>query len=260
MKALIAYDGTLHSKTALRYGIEKVKEEGGSAIVLHVFNSAMFVDYGAGPSAEAIARAESKRYLEEARGIIREAGEIMVRLLEKEGNPEEEILQCAVEESADIIFSPPKYASVRKTAPCPVSIVPGNILVPLDTAETSPAALERIVSEARAAASKVIVLGIIPIHIYGREEREALEKVKKETSAAVKALKNRLREHGIEAKEAVLSGYPDEEILKAAEKYEVSMIVVPEEGSTPSEISKAASMITDEPEGFKIPLMKASEK
>ena len=45
MKVLVAYDGTLQAKDALKYGVEKVKENGGELVALHVFNSNMFVDY-----------------------------------------------------------------------------------------------------------------------------------------------------------------------------------------------------------------------
>ena len=52
MKILTIYDGTLQSKTALTYGINKVRERGGELIVLQVFQSSLFVDYDAGPMAE----------------------------------------------------------------------------------------------------------------------------------------------------------------------------------------------------------------
>src|SRR5512143_2997402 len=90
MKILIAYDGSINSKTALEYGLAKLRESGGSAVVLHVFHSAMFVDYGAGPNAEALARGEAKRHVEEARRIGQEKGEgLPVRIEEREGVPEE---------------------------------------------------------------------------------------------------------------------------------------------------------------------------
>ena len=57
MKILMIYDGTLQSKTALTYGIGKVRERGGELIVLQVFQSSLFVDYDAGPMAEERARA-----------------------------------------------------------------------------------------------------------------------------------------------------------------------------------------------------------
>ena len=57
MKLLIVYDGTINSKSALKYGLGKLRQEGGRAVVLHVFESNMFVGYGAGPNAEDHARA-----------------------------------------------------------------------------------------------------------------------------------------------------------------------------------------------------------
>ena len=74
MKILALYDGTIQSKTALRYGIKKAKEKGGELLVLHVFQSSLFIDYDAGPRAEEIARGESMRHLGDAKSILAEAG------------------------------------------------------------------------------------------------------------------------------------------------------------------------------------------
>src|SRR5512143_2830125 len=105
MKILIAYDGSINSKTALEYGLAKLRESGGSAVVLHVFHSEMFVDYGAGPFAEDLARQEAKRYVEEARRIIEEKGTgLTVKLEEREGVPEEEIAGYAGEGAFDVVL------------------------------------------------------------------------------------------------------------------------------------------------------------
>ena len=66
MKVLVAYDGTLQAKDALRHGVQKVKEVGGEVVALHVFNSNLFVDYDVFGAEEA-ARLESMRLAAEAK-------------------------------------------------------------------------------------------------------------------------------------------------------------------------------------------------
>lgn len=113
MKVLVAYDGTLQSKDALRYGMGKVREKGGEVIVLHVFNSSMFVDYGAGPRAEELAKQESARYVEDARRLIREEGnDIRTSIFVGEGDSEEDVLLFAKERFVDLLLCPPKHKAL----------------------------------------------------------------------------------------------------------------------------------------------------
>ena len=113
MKILVAYDGTLQSKEALVYGMEKAREKNGELLVLNVFNTDMFIGYDATPNAEAMARAESSRFVEEARSIIREKGKgIKTSLALGEGNPEEEVISYARAERVDVVLCPPKYRSI----------------------------------------------------------------------------------------------------------------------------------------------------
>jgi len=113
MKIMVAYDGTLQSKDALVYGMEKAREKGGEVIAYHVFNSPLFIDYDATPNAEARARAESARLVEEAKAIISEKGKgVKASLFTGEGNPEEEIIAFARAEHADILLCPPRYKSI----------------------------------------------------------------------------------------------------------------------------------------------------
>ncbi|MCL5023344.1 MAG: universal stress protein [Nitrospirae bacterium] len=246
MKILLAYDGTLQSKEALRYGIRKAKEGNGQILVLHVFNSSLFLDYDATPHAEEMARIESARFVEDARRILETEGNtVRSRIVVDEGDPPEEILRHAAAEKSDIIIAPPAYRSLAKTAPCPVSVIPGYILVPLDNTEISTAALERIREEVKATGSKVILLGVVPVHIYSKWEKQELEKVKRETSLLLRRVKNSLNENGIETKEIIRSGYPDEEIQKAAGDYALSMIFMPGEGNERSELAKAATILSD---------------
>ena len=258
MRILVAYDGSLNSRIALKYGLEKTKEKSARLIALHVFDSRMFIDYGSAPGTEDIAREESLRYVEDARNIICEYGEeLRAKVVMEDGGPVEEIAKYAETENMDLVISPPRYASVAKKAPCPVSIVPGCILVPVDKIENFMAVSSVVTKEAKAASSTVLLLGIVPIHMYGIWERREIERIKKETSATLTRAKNMLHENGIETGEFIRLGYPDEEIAKVTDQYPISMIIIPLAGETPSELRKTASMLIDEPDRFKKPILLA---
>jgi nucleotide-binding universal stress UspA family protein len=255
MKILTIYDGTIQSKMALQYGLSKAREKCGEVVLLQVFQSGLFVDYDAGPMAKEIARAEAKRHLKDAETIIQEKSQgVAVRILFEEGDPQEEILRAARTEHADLVLVSPRYKVVAKKAPCPVYVMPGIILVPVDNSETPLADKEHIIEEARATGSKVLLMGIVPVHLYSPAEREELEQVKKETAVTVRKIKNALSGQGIEVSEVIRSGYPDEEILKAAEEYTASLIMLPGGGKTPSELTKAAAILLDEPERVHMPI------
>ena len=84
-KVLVAYDGTLQSKEALRYGMQRVRETGGEVIALHVFNSNIFIDYDSLPWTQEAARKESARHVEDARRLVEQAGGgIRVRIATEE--------------------------------------------------------------------------------------------------------------------------------------------------------------------------------
>src|SRR5512143_3240939 len=104
MKVLVAYDGTLQAKDALKYGVQKVKENGGEVVALHVFNSNQYLDYDVF-GAEAAGRAESARLVEDARNILKETAEgIRSRVIVEEGDPEEEIMRYARERNVDLLL------------------------------------------------------------------------------------------------------------------------------------------------------------
>ncbi len=255
MKVLTIYDGTIQSKTALQYGIGKVKDKGGELVILHVFPSSLFIDYDAGPRAEEIARAEAKQHLLDAENIIRETGKsVPIHLVTEEGDPEQELLRVAGAEKPDLILATPRYKTVTKKTPYPVYVMPGTILVPVDNSETLFADTGKIAREAKASGSKVLLLGIVPVHLYGTEEKHELDQVQKTTVAAVKKIKKALHNENVGAEEIIRSGYPDEEILKAADEYAVSLIMLPAGGKTPSELAKAAAILLDEPERLKRPV------
>lgn len=111
MKVLVAYDGTLQSKDALKYGLDTVKEKGGELIALHVFKSNMFVDYDAIPGVEDMARAESARFVADAERIIKDSG-VRARMVVEDGEPEEEIVNFARERNVDLLLCPPRYKSI----------------------------------------------------------------------------------------------------------------------------------------------------
>jgi nucleotide-binding universal stress UspA family protein len=115
MRVLVAYDGTMQTKAALSYGAQKVKENGGLLVALHVFNSNMFIDYDVF-GAEETGQEEAMRLAEEARHILGETGkDIRTRLIVTEGNPEEETINYARENYMDLLLCPPGYKSIIRS-------------------------------------------------------------------------------------------------------------------------------------------------
>jgi nucleotide-binding universal stress UspA family protein len=113
MKIMVAYDGTLQAKEALVYGIEKARTKAGEVIALQVFNSPLFVDYDATVNAQDAARAESARFMEEAKDIIREKAKgVKASFYSGEGNPEEEVISFAKAEQVDVLLCPPKFKTI----------------------------------------------------------------------------------------------------------------------------------------------------
>lgn len=120
MKIMVAYDGTLQSKEALAYGMQKVRENGGEIVALHVFNSPLFMDYDASPDARTRAEAESARFVEEAKTVIREKGAgVNASLFSTEGDPEDAVISFARQEQVDVLLCPPAFKGIiskyRKT-------------------------------------------------------------------------------------------------------------------------------------------------
>ena len=112
MKVLVVYDGTLQSKEALRYGMEKMKEKGGEVIAFHVFNDTLFTGYDVAGAVER-AKKESARHLEEAKSIVRQAADdVRASVFSGEGDPEEETIRFAAERKVDVLLCPPKYKSL----------------------------------------------------------------------------------------------------------------------------------------------------
>ena len=113
MKVLVAYDGTLQAKDALRYGAAKVKENGGELLALHVFDSNIFIGYDSHPRAKEMAKAESDAFVDKAIKIMRAEGKgVKASITVAEGDPEKEIIDFAKEERVDVLLCPPKYKSI----------------------------------------------------------------------------------------------------------------------------------------------------
>jgi hypothetical protein len=254
MKILTIYDGTIQARTALHYGLRKAEEKKAELIVLQVFQSSLFLDYDAGPRVEEIARAEAARHRRDAEAIISAARSVSVRFVSEDGDTIEAAARIAAGEQADLVLCAPRYKSLARRIDRPVYIIPGTILVPVDGSDAIKADREAIVAEARLTGSRVLLLGVVPVHLYTPAEQDELEQVRKRTAAAVKKERKLLEEQSIEAAETVRSGYPDEEILKAAEEFSVSLIMLPMGGKTPSELTKAAAILLQEPERIKRPV------
>ncbi len=255
MKLLVVYDGTVPSKDALRYGLARAHRSHSELVVLSVFDMERFIDYDA-VKAEEKARAEASHYLAEAREIIRELGSgLHVSVYSSEGDAEDAVLTTSKAEGVAMIIVPPRYKKIRKRASVPVTIVPGTLLVPVDSTNSSLSILDQVIREAKETSSRVILLGIIPVHMYSEWEAEELAAVRTLTDTMIARMKELLRVQGIQSTEMVGLGYPDVEILKAADEYSVSMIIFPGGGKTPSELRKAAHLIMTEQEHLRMPVM-----
>jgi hypothetical protein len=112
MKIMVAYDGTLQAKEALVYGMDKAREKGGEVVALHVFNNTLFLDYDE-MGAEAMARRDSARFVEEAQALIREKSNgARASIFTTEGDPEEAMISFAKEKRADVLLCPPSFRGI----------------------------------------------------------------------------------------------------------------------------------------------------
>jgi nucleotide-binding universal stress UspA family protein len=124
MKILVAYDGTLNAKDALRYGIRRAQNAKADLIVLAVFDTTKFIDYDVW-GAEDKARREAALHVQEAKDMLaRLAHDLTVSMYSAEGNLEYVAAEFAKEEHVDLILTPAKYADIVDIAPCRVSILP----------------------------------------------------------------------------------------------------------------------------------------
>jgi len=113
MKMLIAYDGTLQSKDALRFGLAKAKETGARVAILSVFDTEAFVDYEISPNQMETARKQSAARLDEARVIVKTEGAgVDVGIYTAEGDPEAQTLEFALHEGVDFLLCTKKYGGI----------------------------------------------------------------------------------------------------------------------------------------------------
>lgn len=256
MKILIAYDGTLHARKALAYGISKVREQGGELTVLHLFDPRVFIDYDAGPKAEELGRREAALQLAEAKRLLaEEAAGITSAVISAEGDASAIIEQYATEQAVDLVLLTPRFKKAVRALHRPAMVVPGTVLVPVDNTDAAVTNSGAAVREALALGSNVALVGIIPVHLYSKEERRELDKVRKDTEAVMEQLRKVLEQQGIKVAASLRQGYPDQEILRAAESLEASVIILPSGGTTPSELSKAAAVLLDQGAASGLPLV-----
>jgi nucleotide-binding universal stress UspA family protein len=113
MKIMVAYDGTLQAKDALKYGIGRAKEKNAELIVSGVFDTGMFFAYEASRDARDEARTETTRFVSEAEEILRAKGAgVKASLVTMEGNPEREVLAFAKQENVDVLLCPPRFSAL----------------------------------------------------------------------------------------------------------------------------------------------------
>ncbi|HYA31823.1 MAG TPA: hypothetical protein VED67_03615, partial [Thermodesulfovibrionales bacterium] len=70
-----------------------------------------------------------------------------------------------------------------------------------------------------------------------------------DTSVVLKKVKQWLNENDTQTTEMLRSGYPDEEISRVASDHTLTMIIIPAEGNEPSELTKAAAILSDRESG-----------
>jgi len=111
MKVMVAYDGTLQAKEALRFGSDKARETGAMLAVLQVVDSGMFAGYESSPGARDTIRREAAMRLGEAKAIVKAAG-VDAYFFTAEGDPEETVVEFATSEKVDFIVCAPRLRSL----------------------------------------------------------------------------------------------------------------------------------------------------
>lgn len=252
MRFLVVYDGMPDSGEALRYGLRRTRVSSGELRVLCIYDpeaGGPYRDVGDGETLR-----ESCRNIDDACRIIDEAGKgLDVRLIPVDDDVVEEAVRHARGEEADAVIVCPRYRAVSGRVSCPVSIVPGSILVPVDSTGSARGIVDEVVAEAEAAALPVILLGLVPIHVYNPSEK-ALRQLEKETVEEVQHMKMLLSREGIAVTEIIRSGFPDEEITKVVGERDISIVLVAG-GRKPSELAKAALMLLNEPDKPTAPVL-----
>jgi nucleotide-binding universal stress UspA family protein len=125
MKVLAAYDGSLDSKAALKYGIQRVREVTGELIALTYFPSiAMLMTMPVRVPRSARGAMRFVTWMK--RGVhTRSTGRdgIKARVVFTEGHARTEILSYATKEDVDLIVVPSALDSLIDAACCLVDVV-----------------------------------------------------------------------------------------------------------------------------------------
>jgi nucleotide-binding universal stress UspA family protein len=245
VNVLVTHDGSADAESALRYSALKVMENGGGMISLYVFQG---LEDGEGDFA-------SKVRSMDAPCSLKNSEPVGLNVLLGKGDPKAEILGYTLTENVDLIVTVPSCSSFVKDTSIPVSMIPATILVPMDDRPMLESVIRQITGEALSTCSKLLLLGIVPIHLYNPSEEAELDAVKDATMKAVEQAASALGRRGIQVEEMLRMGYPDEEIIRAAEENRVSMIVIPCDSDQSSELNKAASIILDEIKQVNIPIL-----
>jgi nucleotide-binding universal stress UspA family protein len=245
LNVLITHDGSADAESALRYSALKVKENGGGMISLYIFRRPGDVERDYSDRVWTLDTHYEKNC----------SGHIEFNVLIGKGDPKTEILDYARTEKVDLIIAVPSCASLLQGTSIPVVTIPATILVPMGDQAMQESVISQITGEALLSCSKVLLLGIVPIHLYNPSEEAELVAVKEATLRAMEQAVSALSKRGIQAEEMLRMGYPDEEIIKVAQENRASMIVIPCASDLSSELSKAASIILDEIKQVNIPIL-----
>ncbi len=256
MNILVLLDGSYKEELTLRYALYRALPERDTVFILTVFSEGVLYYYDAVPKVKDLLRRDIKSHIDRATKIVREEGKgINAYVLEEEGDIYKVLERVTKREAIDIIYAPPSYkAIVNSRINCPIAIIPGTILVPLDHEELPEGSVDLLATEAKMSSSSIHLLGIVPIHIYSANEREELEEITKKTTANVKSIGKRLTRAHIQCREALCAGFPDEEIIKTFKELSASIILFPQGHDRPSELNKAFNILADEIDGLRVPI------
>jgi len=261
MNILVLLDGGFQEETTLRYALYRAQPQRDTIFILSVFSEGMLYYYDAMPMVKDMLRRDIKSHIDRAIKIVREQGKgIGAYVLEEDGKLHKVLERVIKREAIDIIYAPPSYkAAFNSRINCPLAIIPGTILIPLDHEELPTDSVNALVIEAKMAASAVHLLGIVPIHIYSVNERKELEVITKKTTDNVKSIGKRLIRSHIQCSEALCAGFPDEEIIKAFKERAASIILFAQGHDRPSELNKAFNLLLQERDALKLPIFSLSD-
>jgi nucleotide-binding universal stress UspA family protein len=242
-KIMLATDGSEFAAGATRVALEIAKHCESRLIAMTMVLSNMEYDALA-PGAAQQAEAAAKDILDQVAAAAAQEGVDCEPLIRHGDDPAREIIEAAEEMDIDVVVMGRRgrrglarlmvgdaTAKVAGQAPCSVLVVPRaaqmpskGILVATDGSRYSDAAGATAYMLAEKCGLPVTVVSVTkPIH---HEARRA------EAQQAVDRVVGLLRQDGITADGLVVEGYPDQEIVAAAENRGADLIVVGSHGRT----------------------------